>query len=125
IEIETASAKTGTKDVDSELPKPEWFAAARFPQSVFEATDVKAVGGDKYEARGKLTLRDVTRDVVLPFTLTIAELPQTAGQLAAKASGRIEIKRNGCGGGQGGWKATTVVADEVAIVVTILAERPK
>ena len=82
-------------------------------------------GGDRYEARGKLTIRDVTRDAVLPFTLTLTDDPSRPGTLRAAARGRLLIKRLDYGVGQGEWSATGQVADDVTIDVSVLASRPK
>ena len=50
-------------------------------------------------------IRDVTRDVVLPFTLAIADDPAQPGRLRATARGRLIIKRLDYGVGQNEWAA--------------------
>ena len=80
---------------------------------------------DGFEALGSLTLRGVTREVALPFTLTIEDHPEDPGRLHAHAVGELTIKRLDYGVGQGQWTDTSVVADEVVIRIDILASRPK
>jgi len=47
---------------------------------------VVAKGGDRYEAQGKLTIRDVHREPpVLPFTLAVADDPAQPGRLPLTA----------------------------------------
>jgi len=72
--------------------------------------DLHAKGAGKFEARGRLTIRDVTRDVLLPFTFT----PAADGQHATLAGGTT-IRRLDFGVGQGEWTDTTWVGNEVKI----------
>ena len=73
--------------------------------------------GDSYQARGRLTIRDATRDVTLPFTLRIQN-----GQ--ATARGNLGIKRLDYGVGRNEWAATGYVANEVTIDITVVASQP-
>jgi len=74
-------------------------------------------GGDNYQARGKLTIREVTRDVTLPFSLRIQNSQATA-------RGTIDIKRLDYGIGRNEWASTNYVADTVTIELTVVASRP-
>jgi polyisoprenoid-binding protein YceI len=82
----------------------------------FVSEAVTSSGGDSYLARGKLTIRDVTRDVALPFSLRIQ------GDRAT-ARGKLAIKRLDYGVGRDEWAATTHVADEVTIEFAVTATR--
>lgn len=72
VTIDTGACKTGDAQKDEYLPQEIWFNVAVFPEAVFEARNFRHDGGDRYVAEGALTLKGVTRKVVLPFTLTIA-----------------------------------------------------
>ena len=85
----------------------------------------RAADKDRFEALGTLTLRDVTRDLALPFTLEVRDHPEAEGQLQARAIGEIEVLRLDYGVGQGIWQDTSVVANEVVIKIDIVARRPK
>lgn len=122
MEIRPASANTKQKDVDEQLKLPDWFDATKHPLAKYEAEKFVAKGGDRYEALGQLTLRGVTRELPLPFTLKIAE---AGDKLRAEAKGETELKRLDFGVGSGQWRATDVVANEVRVTVNITAERPK
>jgi polyisoprenoid-binding protein YceI len=117
IGMDMGSASAGTKDIDDLMLGPHFLDAARSREARFTSTSVSARGGDDYLARGKLTLRDVTRDVVLPFTLKIQDGHATA-------RGRLTIKRLDYGVGRNEWAATTYVADDVTIDITVVASRP-
>ena len=125
IRIQTLAATTSSRDIDSLLKGANFLDVQRFPEARFIANSVVRAGGDRYEARGKLTIRDVTRDAVLPFTLTLTDDPSRPGTLRAAARGRLLIKRLDYGVGQGEWSATGQVADDVTIDVSVLASRPK
>jgi len=108
VTIDMASAGTGDRQRDASLPESDWFAVKKFPQALFEANGFKALGGDRYEAAGTLTIRGVAKNVTLPFTLDIA------GD-EAHAKGKLDITRTDYGVGQGEW----VTADTVALGVSI------
>ena len=78
VTIETASVNSESKDRDDLIKAPDLFDIAQWPTARFEATEFVSNGGGAYDAKGTLTLRDQTRDVVLPFTLTIAPHPHGA-----------------------------------------------
>jgi polyisoprenoid-binding protein YceI len=125
IKIDTRAVTANNTDVDSLLKGPNFLAVQKFPEARFVATSVTAKGGDRYEAQGKLTIRDVTRDAVLPFTLSIADDPSRPGTLRASAKGRIVLKRLDYGVGQNEWAATGQVANEVTVDLNVTASRPR
>lgn len=125
IRIDTRAVTTNNYDVDSLLKGQNFLAVQKFPEARFVSTSVAAKGGDRYEAQGRLTIRDVTRDIVLPFTLTITDDPGRPGSLRAAARGRIVLKRLDYGVGQNEWAGTGQVANEVTVDVNVVAGRPR
>ena len=71
VRIDMMSAKTGSSDRDGALPGDDWFAASKFAQATFTAKTFRDMGGGRYQAVGMLTMRGVTRPLVLPFMLRI------------------------------------------------------
>lgn len=125
IRIQMPAATAGNSDVDSLMKGPNFFDVRKFPEARFVADSVVTAGGGRYEARGKLTIRDVTRDAVLPFTLAITDDPSQSGRVRATARGRIVLKRLDFGVGQNEWAATGQVANEVTVDLTVVAGRGK
>ena len=125
VTIDLASADTGNRDIDEELKRPKWFDVQRFPNGRFVTTSFRNKGGNAYEALARLTIRDVTREVVLPFVLAISQDAADPGQEVARASGELAISRVQYGIGQAEWRDTAIVADEVRVRVEILARRKK
>jgi len=115
VTVEIASLDTGDKERDDTLKGDDLFAAAKFPQAHFLATQfAKTAAG--FEAQGKLTIRDQTRDVRVPFTFrTAVEQGATVGYM----SGKTTIRRLDYGVGQGDWKATDQVGNEVGVTFAL------
>jgi cytochrome b561 len=67
-DIATGSARTGDATQEGSLGSAEWLDPAGFPTARFEATAFRALGGDRYEAEGTLTLKEQTVPVTLAFT---------------------------------------------------------
>jgi polyisoprenoid-binding protein YceI len=111
VTVEMGSLDTGDKERDDTLRTPDLFSVAKFPQARFSATQItKTAQG--FEAAGKLTIRDVTREVRVPFTFRTA---QESGATVGYMSGKTSIRRLDFGVGQGDWKATDQVGNEVGV----------
>jgi polyisoprenoid-binding protein YceI len=83
----------------------------KFKQAHFIASQiVKTASG--YEAVGKLTIRDVTRDTRVPFAFRNAS---EAGANVGYMTGKTTIRRLDFGVGHGDWKATDQVGNEVTV----------
>ena len=116
---------TNNRDVDSLMKGPNFLDVLKFREARFTSTRVTARGGDRYEAQGKLTIRDVTRDVVLPFSLAIVDDPAQPGRVRATARGRLALKRLDFGVGRNEWASTGQVSNEVTVDLTVVASRPR
>ena len=111
VTIDVASLATGDQERDDTLRDKDLFAVKKFPQARFSATQiVKSASG--YEAVGKLTIRDATREARVPFTFRVAS---EAGTNAGYMAGKTTLKRLDYGVGQGDWKATDQVGNDVSV----------
>ena len=108
LSIELGSATLGDAATDAELVKPEWFNVKKIPTATFQSTAIKALGGGKFEATGKLTIKGQVRDVVVPVALA-----QAGG--TTTATGAFAIKRLDFNIGEGEWKDTSMVANDVQV----------
>lgn len=116
LEIPVASATVGSPEMDDELPKATWFAASQFPAAVFESSAVRALGGNRFEVAGTLSIKGVS----LPVKTQATVLPNPADKGAtSKATGSLDIARLAYKIGQGSWGDTSVVADPVSIQYSI------
>lgn len=122
VAIDASSLDTKDKDRDSALRTADLFDVKRFPQAHFAATRFKRIAHDRFEASGKLTIRDITREVTLPFTLTAHAGGNTPGSVIA---GELAINRLDYGVGQGEWRSTEMVGNVVTVIWSVtLAPAP-
>ncbi|NLU69468.1 YceI family protein [Streptomyces sp. HNM0574] len=68
IAMSTASVRTGEEQRDAHLAGRDFLDAAKYPRMTFVSTAVELAGPDVYRMTGDLTIRDVTRPVVLELT---------------------------------------------------------
>ena len=71
VTIDMAKCQTGEARKDEYLPQALWFNIAQFPAATFESKKITHLEGDKYLAAASLTIKGITADIELPFTLTI------------------------------------------------------
>ena len=114
IEVELASVDTGSSEGDTEVATKTWFDTKAFPRARFESGSVKALGGNKYEVAGKLTIKGKTVDVVVPATFA-------AQGKTGVFEGRLTIRRGDFSIGEGAWKAFDIVANDVVIQLRLAA----
>lgn len=84
--VDMTSLYSGISESDSQVKEESWFNAAKFPVARFASKSIRALGGDKYEAAADLTMRGVTHEVTLPFTVSIAGKH-------AHATGKLTLSR--------------------------------
>lgn len=125
IRIAMPPVTTNNRDVDSLMKGVNFLDVQKFPEARFVSTSIQSRGGDRYEAQGKLTIRDATRDIVLPFTLAIADDPAQPSRLRATARGRLILKRLDFGVGRNEWAGTGQVANEVTVDLNVVAGRAR
>ena len=63
--IQTATVDTRDEQRDGHLKSPDFFDAAQFPTMSFASTKVVPVRGSDWKVEGDLTIRGVTKPVVL------------------------------------------------------------
>ena len=63
--IKTGSVFTDNERRDGHLRSPDFFSAEDFPTMTFTSKGVRNVKGSEFELVGDLTIRDVTKEVVL------------------------------------------------------------
>ena len=65
VVIDAASIDTGVKDRDAHLRSADFFDVQRYPELTFASTSVTRTANGRFEVVGRLTIRDVARDVTL------------------------------------------------------------
>ena len=69
VTIPLSSINTNVKALDEHLLKPDFFDAEKYPNITFKSTKVQPNGKNKYKITGDLTIKNVTKPVVLDAVL--------------------------------------------------------
>ena len=108
VTVQIASLDTQDKDRDTELQGADLLDAKKYPTAQFVASSFAKGANGGVEAVGKLTLRGITHDLRLPLSIH-----STAN--GVELSGETTIRRLEYGVGQGDYKSTEWVGDEVKL----------
>lgn len=121
VTVDMTTLDSGDKDRDDTLRGPDLFSVTKFPKAHFVATQItKTAAG--FDAVGKLTLRDVTKDQHVTFTLRAAN---EQGHPVLYLTGKTILHRLDYGVGQGDWKSTEWVGADVTVAYNVrLAATP-
>ncbi len=117
VTVQIASLDTEDAERDGALKDTDLFDAQKYPTASYSAQSLARTSAGGLEAVGKLTLRGVTRDLRLPL-----DIRSTANGL--ELSGQATIRRLDYGVGQGEWKSTESVGNDVTIRYRVALVRP-
>lgn len=116
VRIDLASADTQNQERDEMLAGSEFFDTASSGEARYVATAFRALGGNRFVAEGRLTLRGASHAVPLTFTWTPGANPVLAGEAT--------LSRLAFNVGTGDWTDTGLLPDKVK-VSTRLVLAPK
>jgi polyisoprenoid-binding protein YceI len=123
VTIDAASVDTDIERRDNHLRSSDFFFVDSFPTITFRSTNVRRVEGNRFRVLGDLTIRGVTKPVVLDAELT-GLLRLKSGAEVAAVSAKTTINRFDYGLA---WNRLTEgvanVAPEVEIVLDIEARK--
>jgi polyisoprenoid-binding protein YceI len=108
VSIDVKSVNSKDKERDDIMRGADLFAVQRWPIAQYAADQFTDNGGGKFSGLGKLTIRDITRDVPIDFTY------ETDAN-GAWLKGQTKLKRLDFGVGQGEWKDTQWVSNDVRV----------
>ncbi|WP_240703472.1 YceI family protein [Thermomonas aquatica] len=105
---------------NAHLNSADFFDSAKFPTASFKSTKVEAAGEGKLKVTGELTIKDITKPVVLDVALNKRGEGNNGGaKIGFDAT--ATIKRTDYGMGM----AVPMVSDEIALRITTEANAPK
>jgi polyisoprenoid-binding protein YceI len=114
IEIDLASIDAGSPEADDESAGKLWFNRSVYSKATFVSREVRALGNNRFELRGTLTLKGKPRDMVIPVSYA-------PGKNASTFDGSFVLKRLDFGIGEGMWADVATVANEVQVRFRIAA----
>ena len=120
FEVKVKSVDTFIGQRDTHLRSGDFFDAGKYPLMKFRSTSVKHVDGNKYLMTGLFTIKDVTREIEIPFTyLGVKDNPSNQGELVAGFEAVFNINRLDYHVGTGKYYKMGLVDKDVKVLVTL------
>lgn len=116
VAIDTGSLDLGEPDFSKAVAQKEWLDVARFPSATFVSSSIKASAGNTLMAFGRLMIKGKAADISFPVAVK-------AEKGTHVFEGKIPIRRLDFNVGEGEWRDTNVVADEVVITFRLVLTR--
>lgn len=112
VDVDLASVSLIDAEAQKELARPGWFDSAKFPIARFQSSSIRALGGNRFEALGRITLKGLARDITMTMTAR-----QEGGQTIVE--GQFTLRRLDFKIGDGEWSDPSIVANDVLVRVRI------
>lgn len=120
VTIQVASIDTENEKRDGHLRTPDFFDAESFPTISFTSNEIVSTGDNMFAAKGQLTIKDVTVDFELPFTLLgVMDHPWQENTQVAGFTSEFQLLRSDFGVGTGDWISDSVVGNEINISLNV------
>lgn len=124
VVIDASSIDTGAADRDAHLRSADFFAVESYPEITFKSTGVTQKGADRLSVAGALSIKGVTRDVVLDVeVLGQAKDPWGNQRAAFSATASIDRREFGLTWNQVLETGGVMVGDRIDIAIDIEAVR--
>ena len=119
--IDATTINTRNEGRDKHLKSADFFDVEKFPTITFTSKSVAAAGAGKFKVTGDLTMRGVTKQVVLDVEGPSAEIKGTRGETRIGATATTTINRQDFGVS---WSRAldsggVVVSDQVQITIDL------
>ncbi|MGQ0701116.1 MAG: YceI family protein [Panacagrimonas sp.] len=111
LSVDTSSFDLGDEDYNAEVRKKEWFDSKAHPNASFKSSTIRALGTDRFEAQGMLTLKGKS----LPVKAEVA-VKTANGQRSF--TGQVPISRKAFAIGDAEWDE--VLDDKVVVKFVIV-----
>src|SRR5690606_14699849 len=120
VTISVNSVDTKNQRRDNHLRTDDFFGAETWPNITFKSSRIEKTGESEFVAYGQLTLKEVTKEIELPFTLLgIMEHPRREGTKIAGITATTTINRTDYEVGTGDWASNAVVGDMVTVEILL------
>jgi polyisoprenoid-binding protein YceI len=124
IKVDSVDTKVGKRD--THLRSPDFFDVAEYPTITFKSSRVLHADENKYIVEGRLTIKDVSRDIALEFVYHgQRENPLKKGEIVAGLDTVLTIDRLEFHVGDGKFYKMGVVDKNIDILFTLELLRDK
>ena len=117
IVIDTSSASTGSAQLNEHIQGEDFLDTATYPKATFKSKEIRFKGDVPDEVVGELSLKGVTRPVVLKITSFKCMIHPMAKKEACGADAVTHLKRTDFHMG----KYAPLVGDDVTVTVSVEA----
>jgi polyisoprenoid-binding protein YceI len=126
FEIKVNSIDTGISKRDMHVLSEDFLDAAKYPMITFESNSITKAGENTYNVNGKLTIKGISSDLILPLTYEgMKDHPLLPGMEVAGFNGRLILDRLFYKVGDGKYYKMGAVGKDVEILVTVEVLRKK
>jgi len=120
VTIMVNSIDTKNERRDGHLRTADFFNAEKFPHITFKSSNIEKTGENQFVANGTLTIKDVSQEVALPFTLLgIKDNPMKENTMVAGITASTKVDRTAYTVGTGDWASDAVIGDEVTVELNL------
>ncbi|HEY6160548.1 MAG TPA: YceI family protein [Bacteroidia bacterium] len=124
--IDASSVYTGQPMRDHHLKTADFLDTAKYPVIVFQSEKFTKKNEQEYVVTGNLTVKDVTKKVDVPFTITaLKDHPFSKDKMLLGLKAQTTFKRSDFHVGSGNFAGDAVVGDDVTIQLFAEFSRPK
>ena len=124
VKVDSINTNNGKRD--NHLRSGDFFASGKYPVMSFTSTRISRKDGNKYILEGKMTIKDVTKNMVLELIFWgQKENPFNKKEMVAGFDSRFEINRLDYHVGAGKFYEIGVVGKDVSVLITLEMIRNK
>ena len=122
--VKVGSIDTNNGKRDEHLQTADFFDVDKFPEMTFKSKSISHKKGDQYEVEGVLTIKDVSRDITVPFTyFGSRQHPLNPKWAVAGFEARMTIDRLAYHVGSGKFYQMGAVGKDVKVLISVEATR--
>jgi polyisoprenoid-binding protein YceI len=122
--IPVKSVYTNNEKRDNHLKSDDFFNASKYPNIKFESTGFEKKSGNNYVVNGKLTIKETTKNVSVPFEYKgKMDHPMMEGTKILGLKFQTEIDRSDYKVGVGNWASDMVVGDTAEVTINMELNR--
>ena len=121
--VDVGSVNTANDKRNEHVKSPDFFDFAKFPTMTFKSKSWTKTGDDTYDVTGDLTIKDITKEVVLKVTSLGFSAGMKPGTTLSGWEATTTIKKSEFGLG-GPAMLGKVLGDDVAVNIGVEAHQP-
>jgi len=119
VVIKTTSINTGIEGRDKHLRTADFFDVEKYPEITFQSQRIEKKG-KAFIAHGPLTMRGVTKDIALPFTITGSFTNPTSKKMSVGYAASLVINRRDFGINYSRQDSPTFIGDNITVEIELI-----